>query len=123
MDPFQAPGYDPQLHVPTLVVDDKGAVVRIEATPLGEGQLSAAEILGESPPQEVVDRQWKAVREHRNRLLTACDWVLARAFETGQPVPAGWLEYRRSLRDITKQANPFQIVWPAEPGAPGPEQA
>jgi hypothetical protein len=27
-----------------------------------------------------------------------------------------WATYRQELRDITKQANPFNIIWPTPPG-------
>lgn len=60
-------------------------------------------------------RMWTSVREQRNRLLEQSDWVVSRASETGTPVPAEWLAYRQALRDITKQSNPFFLVWPSEP--------
>ena len=63
-----------------------------------------------------VEKAWAAVRAERDRLLTATDWRLLRAAETGVPVEVEWLEYRQALRDITDQSDPFNIVWPVAPG-------
>ncbi|PTT75173.1 hypothetical protein DBR42_29465 [Pelomonas sp. HMWF004] len=46
-------------------------------------------------------------RAKRDELLAACDWVVTRAYERGQPVPADWATYRQALRD-----------WPSQPGWP-----
>ena len=58
------------------------------------------------------EQQWDAVRMERNWKLTQCDWTqLADA-----PVDAAdWLDYRQALRDITAQADPFNIEWPEQP--------
>lgn len=59
-----------------------------------------------------VENAWAAVRAERDRLLTATDWRLLRAAETGVPVEVEWLEYRQALRDVTKQPDPSAIKWP-----------
>ena len=57
-------------------------------------------------------QQWQQVREQRNDLLTACDWTQL----PDAPVDAvAWAAYRQALRDITDQADPFNIVWPISP--------
>lgn len=61
------------------------------------------------------EQMWASVREQRDRLLAESDWVSARALDTGAPAPEDWLAYRQALRDITKQRNPFQVVWPTKP--------
>jgi hypothetical protein len=65
--------------------------------------------------QAITDQQWKAIRQDRNKLLTASDWVTAKAFEANVSVPPEWSVYRQALRDITKQSNPFKIEWPKPP--------
>ena len=55
---------------------------------------------------------WVAVRAQRDRLLTATDWRLLRAAETGVQVEPEWLAYRQALRDVTKQGDPTAIEWP-----------
>jgi hypothetical protein len=56
-----------------------------------------------------VGAQWAVIRAERNKLLAACDWTQL----PDAPVnAASWATYRQALRDITTQANPFNIVWP-----------
>ncbi|MFM2056033.1 MAG: hypothetical protein RLY71_418 [Pseudomonadota bacterium] len=59
-----------------------------------------------------------AVREERARRLAACDWVVARAADSGEPVPEVWRTYRAALRDVTEQAGfPMDMVWPDPPSS------
>lgn len=62
---------------------------------------------------------WQQVRQRRQALLQACDWVVLRANELGQAVPPDWLAYRQALRDVTLQSNPAAIVWPQPPEGAG----
>ena len=63
-----------------------------------------------------VDIPLQEVRIERNHLLTDTDWVVARASETGIPIPDDWKTYRQALRDITKTAtSPDDVVWPTKP--------
>jgi hypothetical protein len=56
-----------------------------------------------------VGAQWTVIRAERNRLLVDSDWTQL----PDAPVDAAvWATYRQALRDITTQANPFNIVWP-----------
>lgn len=58
------------------------------------------------------------MRDARNSALTRCDWVITRAFEEGNPVPAAYLAYRQALRDLPSQPGfPYDYVWPQEPQA------
>jgi hypothetical protein len=53
------------------------------------------------------------VRSKRDKLLAATDWVVTRAKELGQTVPADVLTYRGDLRQIPNQAGfPETITWP-----------
>ena len=61
------------------------------------------------------ERAWKNIRRMRDTRLAACDWVIPRAIETGDPMPDTWRAYRQALRDITEQPNPANIVWPVVP--------
>lgn len=58
---------------------------------------------------------WRNVRAERDRRLAACDWVVARSSERGEPVPLDWTVYRQALRDITQQDDPLAIRWPEPP--------
>ena len=61
--------------------------------------------------------EWVQVRSKRDALLSETDWVVTKAVEIGSPVPANWKTYRQALRDVTKQADPFALVWPVQPTA------
>lgn len=58
---------------------------------------------------------WRAVRAERDRRLVETDWIALRGLERGDPIPKAWKDYRQALRDITTQADPTAIVWPASP--------
>ena len=66
-----------------------------------------------SPTEAAVARE---VRAERDRRLAACDWVVARATERGEPVPPAWVAYREALRDVPEQPGfPTSVTWPAIP--------
>lgn len=80
---------------------DQHRVVAGVVVPLSQGQLA--------------EQEWTKVRYRRFQLLADSDWRVTRAAETGVPMSAAWLAYRQALRDVTNQADPFAIVWPALP--------
>jgi hypothetical protein len=56
------------------------------------------------------------IRSRRDSRLQESDWVVARSYERGEPVPANWVSYRQALRDITAQAGfPYSVEWPNKP--------
>jgi hypothetical protein len=58
----------------------------------------------------------QAARAERAQRLTACDWIVTRSAERGEPVPEAWRQYRQALRDVTAQPGwPTEIAWPAPP--------
>ena len=58
----------------------------------------------------------RLLRVERDKRLTACDWVVTKAFETGGGVPESWKNYRQALRDITLSTQSiFSVTWPTEP--------
>jgi hypothetical protein len=59
-----------------------------------------------------VGAQWTVIRAERNKLLAACDWT---QLPDASADATAWATYRQALRDITTQANPFNIIWPVEP--------
>ena len=57
-------------------------------------------------------------RRSRDFRLSVCDWVVVKASELGEAVPAEWATYRQALRDITTHANwPMleEADWPVSP--------
>lgn len=86
-------------------------VVQIDPTQI-DGQWFVAWAL-EDYTQGEIDAQWESVRAIRNTKLENCDWTQL----PDAPVDAAaWAAYRQELRDITTQTDPFNIVWPQEPG-------
>ena len=56
------------------------------------------------------------VRSERARRLAECDWVVTKAKESDEPVPAAWRAYRKALRDVPEQAGfPHTVEWPTIP--------
>ena len=81
---------------------------------VGESWVQSWDVT-EATPEEINQRvsdQWAGIRSERNSRLSASDWTQL----SDAPVDAAvWAVYRQELRDITKQADPFAIVWPVEP--------
>lgn len=61
------------------------------------------------------NKKWESIRFERNRLLAECDWVVAKASETGVAVSDDWKTYRQALRDVPTQSDPENITWPTKP--------
>ena len=66
----------------------------------------------------------RLLREERDRLLTACDWIITMHKELGINIPAAWKTYRQALRDLPASASPSldsngdldltSVTWPTE---------
>ena len=67
----------------------------------------------------------KLLRAERDKRLAACDWVCAKATDTGVAVTTDWKTYRQALRDLPDNATPKvdsngdldlnSVTWPTEP--------
>ena len=67
----------------------------------------------------------RLLRGERDRRLSACDWVSAKATDTGVAVTTAWKTYRQALRDLPASASPSldsngdldltSVTWPTEP--------
>lgn len=57
--------------------------------------------------------KWEQIRKYRDKLLVESDWT------QGEDVPSviknAWVTYRQSLRDITNESSPDNVVWPIKP--------
>jgi hypothetical protein len=58
---------------------------------------------------EKEDVQWASVRAQRNTKLAQSDWT---QLPDASADAAAWAVYRQALRDVTTQADPFNIEWP-----------
>ena len=90
--------------------------VEVDAVLIGGVWTQAYSVTGLDPEaaKAKADAQWLIIREQRDAKLVASDWTQL----PDVPVDAvAWGEYRQALRDVTDQADPFNIVWPTAPGA------
>jgi len=70
---------------------------------------------GEAPAEFVPPPQDPSptIRAERDKKLTETDWVVIKAFESGENIPQEWIKYRQALRDIPQQNGfPWTIQWP-----------
>jgi hypothetical protein len=59
------------------------------------------------------ETQWVLVKSQRNKLLADSDWTQLPDVTLSNKTE--WATYRQELRDITKQTDPFNIIWPTPP--------
>ena len=80
-----------------------------------DGETTAAE--QEAAYKAQKDAEFaKSARDSRDKLLAECDWLVVKALELAQAVPAEWATYRQALRDLPQQAGfPTTINWPVKP--------
>ena len=67
----------------------------------------------------------RLLRVERDKRLADCDWVSAKATDTGVAVSDAWKTYRQALRDLPASASPklnseyeldlTSVTWPTEP--------
>ena len=62
---------------------------------------------------ERTSNRWEKVRFERDQLLTSSDWT--QLSDVSNVDKTAWATYRQQLRDITTQADPFNITWPTKP--------
>ena len=61
----------------------------------------------------LLSRQWAQIRSKRDSLLRECDWT--QISDSPKHGLSMWIDYRKALRDITTQTDPYKIVWPIKP--------
>ena len=58
---------------------------------------------------------WSNVRKDRTKRLADSDWTQLADTALTDAAKANWATYRTALRDITTQADPYNITWPTAP--------
>ena len=79
----------------------------------------SGEITLQTDPAKVAQKtadQWASVRAQQRDLLYKSDWTCSIS-DYEPPNKSEWVQYRAALRDVTKQSDPFNIVWPSPPVA------
>jgi hypothetical protein len=69
--------------------------------------------------QAKLDAQWASVRAQQRQKLYESDWTCSVIDPPPEILAArdAWLQYRAALRDVTTQADPFNIEWPVAPSS------
>ena len=95
--------HDPKLQklVPTAPYLLEDVVYLVEVVDISGEELA-----------ELQAGEWAKVREQRNQLLLASDWTQLGDAPVDQ---TAWAQYRQQLRDVTLQADPYNILWPTAP--------
>lgn len=115
--------YDRKIHGDNIPVDVVEITTDVHAA-LMSGQTAGKCIIADasgnpvlSDPAVPTDEELAAAsRTQRDALLTACDWVVVKAYEAGAAVPDDWTAYRQALRDVPDQSGfPAAINWPVSP--------
>lgn len=78
-------------------------------------QTWAVEPMTEEEVTARTKQEWGEVRGQRNFLLARTDWTQLDDTPIANTDKSQWALYRQALRDITTQADPFHIEWPALP--------
>ena len=65
------------------------------------------------------DRAMTELRAKRNKLLQDTDYIVTMNLEAGNTIPAEWVTYRQSLRDLTNGLTTVEqvnaVVYPTKP--------
>ena len=113
--PFSPPeGYEAVADAPFPAVDHTQNVAEGEPLLFG-GKWTRNWVVTDASAEQIAERtnaRWALVRADRNARLATCDWTQLSDAPVDDLV---WADYRQELRDITAQADPFNIVWPQEP--------
>ncbi len=78
---------------------------------------------GQTPPytqRSAKDKQEEAsavlgasIRAERDRLLSACDYIMMPDYPADETVKTAWAAYRQALRDVPEQEGfPNNVMWP-----------
>ena len=80
--------------------------------------ISKADIQAQFPQVEL-DMAMEDLRAKRNKLLQDTDYIVTMNLEAGNTVPAEWVAYRQSLRDLTNGLTTVEqvnaVVYPTKP--------
>ena len=69
----------------------------------------------EEEKEKSLNSGWSNVRWIRDDKLLRSDWTQIPNSPISEEKRKEWFDYRQELRDVTKQPNPFNIIWPIQP--------
>ena len=82
-----------------------------------DGYTKPSKEVFEAKLQEIVrERNWKKLREERNRRLAEVDWVFSGDYRIDIEIYQEWILYRKALRDLPSTTeDPTNPIWPKKP--------
>lgn len=121
-------GYDPIIETTAPIVDDLHEAVSEGIIQNSQGQWTTnwivkdrfssekekKEYLNQYKAQELIDK-WDAVRKTRDVYIRETDFTQLPDTPITDKSRAEFVEYRKQLRNITNQPDPFDIMWPEKP--------
>jgi len=91
----------------------------LEITPILSGSVYVQTYQITDADSETIEKRkeikWAEVRTTRNTLLSESDWTQFQDSPITGSTLTEWQTYRQSLRDVTSQSDPYNIVWPTIP--------
>jgi len=91
----------------------------LEITPILSGSVYIQTYQITDADSETIEKRkeikWAEVRTTRNTLLSESDWTQFQDSPITGSTLTEWQTYRQSLRDVTSQSDPYNIVWPTIP--------
>jgi len=94
----------------TAIINVDGSVTEVPFTAEEEAarDIAEAEYAAAEPA-----RKWATIREKRDALLAASDWMA----NSDVTMSDAWTAYRQALRDVPSQSDPDNITFPEEPSS------
>jgi hypothetical protein len=90
-------------------------IVDGEQVPLTDADIAELTARQQAYLDGLVASKWANIRNERKPLLSDCDWTQTVDAPLTTEQKVAWATYRQALRDITKQTNPDNIIWPTVP--------
>lgn len=91
----------------------------LEITPILSGSVYVQTYQITDADSETIEKRkeikWAEVRTTRNTLLSESDWTQFQDSPITGSTLTEWQTYRQSLRDVTSQSDPYNIIWPTIP--------
>jgi hypothetical protein len=99
--------------------DDDDSKDVVEITPTLSGSIYVQTYQITDADNDTINKRkeikWAEVRTKRNTLLNESDWTQFQDSPITGSSLTDWQTYRQSLRDVTTQSDPYNIVWPTIP--------
>ena len=99
--------------------DDDDSKNVVEITPTLSGSIYVQTYQITDADTDTINKRkeikWAEVRTKRNTLLNESDWTQFQDSPITGSTLTEWQTYRQSLRDVTTQSDPYNIVWPTIP--------